>query len=99
MKDLGPARYDAVRLMSLLREAGVDYATDLHLAEPVKGYVGDVNLPPLHSGAVAVVPGTLVALFACRLPPAEAPACCWNPSGCDRPTVLVVDSGLRLDVY
>lgn len=44
--------------MSLLREAEVDYETDLHLAEPAKEFVGDVNLPPHHGDAVGVVPGT-----------------------------------------
>jgi hypothetical protein len=85
--------------MNLSREVGVDCATDLHLAGPVKGYDGDVSLPLLHGGAVAVVPEMLVALSACRLPLAEALACCWNPSGCDLSTVLVVDSGVRLDAY
>jgi hypothetical protein len=56
VKGLGPARYE--RLMSLLREAGVDYVTDLHLAGPVKEYVDDVNLPPNHGDAVAVAPWT-----------------------------------------
>jgi hypothetical protein len=40
-----------------------------------------------------------VALPAYRLPHAEAPADCWNPSGCDLWPVPVVDCGLCLNVY
>jgi len=80
--------------MSLLsRGAGASDAIGLQRVVPVKGYVGDANLPPLHGGAVAVVPETFVALSACLLPLAEALAGCWNPSGCGLWTVLVVDCG------
>lgn len=82
--------------MNLLsRGAGASDAIDLHRVEPVKAYVGDAILPPLHGVAVAVIPGTFVALSACLLPLAEALVGCWNPSGCDLWTVLVVDRGLR----
>lgn len=83
------------------QEVGVSVATDLQLVEPVKVYVGDAILPRLHGGGVAVVPGALllVALSAFRLPLEEALAGYWNPFGCDQSSVLVVDSGVRLDVY
>ena len=95
-KGLGLARYRAERPMNLLsRGAGASDAIGLHRVVPVKGYVGDASLPPLHGVAV---PETFVALSACLLPLAEAQAGCWNPSGCGLWTVLVVDCGLRSGV-
>lgn len=88
--------------MNLLsRGAGASDAIDSHHVGPVKGYVGDANLPLLHGVVVAVVPGTgtFVALSACLLPLAEALAGCWNPFGCDLWTVLAVECGLRSSVY
>ena len=72
---------------------------DLHSAEPVKGYVEDV--PPLrcYDGSNAAAPGMLEALPAYPLLREEALADCWNLTGCDLWTVLVVDCELCSNVY
>ncbi len=97
-KHLEPARHRARQSWNPVREAGANFAIDLHPAELVKGYAGDA--PPLqcHAGSIAVVPGMIVALHAYHLPRAEALADCWSLSGCDLWTV-VVDCALRSDVY
>jgi hypothetical protein len=84
------------RSSDLPQEAGADFAIDLHPAEPVKGCVGDAYPLQCQGGSDA---GRFVALPAYRLPRVEALADCWIPSGCDLWSVLVVDCGLRLDVY
>ena len=83
---------------NLIQGSGAAVATDLHPAEPVKGYAGDANPPQLRGVAVAAAPGTFVALLACHLPPAEVLVDHWSLSGSDLWTVLVVDCGLHSDV-
>jgi hypothetical protein len=98
-KGLGPAQYRVQQSRNALREAGADFATDLHLAEPVKEYAEDV--PPLrcHDGSNAVAPEMFDALPAYPLLRAEALTDCWNLTGCGPRTVLAVDCRLRSNVY
>jgi hypothetical protein len=98
-KGLGPAQYRAQQSWNPLREAGADFAIDLHPAEPVKGYAEDA--PPLrwHDGSNAAAPGMFDALPVYPLLHAKALADCWNLTGCDLRTVLVVDCRLRSNVY
>lgn len=65
----------------------------------MKGYAEDV--PPLRwqDGSNAAAPGMFEALLVYPLLRAEALADCWNLRGCVLRTVLVVDCGLRSNVY